>query len=249
MQAHEVNRDSEEHANGYRIQVAGLSFAYPDGRVALRDVSLRVTAGEKVALVGHNGAGKSTLLLHLIGILHGNGRVWIDGVELTPETARRIRSKLGLIFQDPNDQLFSPTVFDDVAFGPLNMGFSDEEVVARTEAALAQVGLSDFGPRMPHHLSLGEKKRVSIATVLSMSPTILALDEPSAGLDPKGRRELIELLQRLPLTILLASHDLALVREVCDRAVVMAQGRVVAELSPDELPEHESLLYPQDLAE
>jgi len=228
------------------VVVENLRFTYPDGQQALRGVSFRVAPREKVGLVGHNGAGKSTLLLQLIGILRGQGSVRIAGLDLDDRTVRRIRSQVGLVFQDPNDQLFSPTVFDDVAFGPLHMGLPVDEIVSRAEAALACVGMSDYADRMPHHLSLGEKKRVAIATVLSMDPIILALDEPSAGLDPQGRRDLIALLRRLPQTILVASHDLDLVRQVCDRAIVMAVGRIVADLLPDELPEHEALLYPQD---
>ena len=231
----------------HRVYIEGLSFSYPDGHAALNGVSLQVSPGEKVALVGHNGAGKSTLLLHLIGILRGDGVLRIDGLDVSDENVRRIRAKVGLVFQDPNDQLFSPTVFDDVAFGPLHMGLPEEEVLARSHVALEQVGMRGFAQRMPHHLSLGERKRVSIATVLSMEPTILALDEPSAGLDPQARRDLISLLQRLQHTMLVASHDLDLVREVCTRAVVMADGRVVAELTPAELAEHEDSLYPLEV--
>ncbi len=210
-----------------RIEIEHLTYSYPDGRVALRDVSLDVSPGEKVGLMGHNGAGKSTLLLHLIGVLRGEGVVRVDGLELSDQTVRRIRGKVGLVFQDPDDQLFSPTVFDDVAFGPLNMGLPDDEVVERTHWALEQVQMGNYAARMPHHLSLGEKKKVSIATVLSMKPLILALDEPSAGLDPAARRNLIELLQRLPQTMLIASHDIAFVREVCNRIIVMEAGRIV----------------------
>ena len=231
-----------------QVSVEGLRFSYPDGRVALKGVSLSIAAGEKVALVGHNGAGKSTLLLSLIGILRGEGVVRVNGLELSDGNVRRIRAQVGLVFQDPNDQLFSPTVFDDVAFGPLHMGLPEDEVVARAEAALEQVGMSDFAQRMPHHLSLGEKKRVSVATVLSMDPVLLALDEPSAGLDPPVRRELIALLRKLPHSLLMASHDLDLVRAVADRAIVMAQGLIVADIRSDELSEHEHLLCPQSVS-
>ena len=229
------------------IRVQDLLFSYPDGRQALSGVSLHVAPGEKVGLVGHNGAGKSTLLLLLIGILRGQGAVRIENLVLNNDTVRRIRSKVGLVFQDPNDQLFSPTVFDDVAFGPLHMGLSDHEVVERVNSALAQVGMRDYAQRMPHHLSLGEKKRASIATVLAMQPAILALDEPSVGLDPKGRRELIVLLRRLPQTMVIASHDLGLIGQVCGRVLVLANGRIIADLSPSALSEHEALLYPQEL--
>ncbi len=222
-----------------RIEIEHLNFSYPDGRVALRDVSLDVAPGEKVGLMGHNGAGKSTLLLHLIGILRGEGVVRVDGLELNDQTVRRIRGKVGLVFQDPDDQLFSPTVFDDVAFGPLNMGLPDDEVVERTHWALAQVQMSDYALRMPHHLSLGEKKKISIATVLSMKPLILALDEPTSGLDPAARRNLIELLQRLPQTMLIASHDVAFVREVCTRVITLSAGQVL-NTNEQEIAEAES---------
>lgn len=211
------------------IEIERLSFRYPDGRQALQDITLSVAAGEKVALMGPNGAGKSTLLLHLNGILRGEGRVRIDGMELSDRNVRIIRGKVGLVFQDPDDQLFSPTVFDDVAFGPLNMGLSEEEVRARTAWALAQVQMSDYAARMPHHLSLGEKKRIAIATVLSMQPHILALDEPSAGLDPAARQNLLDLLKNLPQTMLIASHDVEFVREVCNRTIALERGRIVAD--------------------
>ena len=210
------------------VELRRFSFAYPDGHQALCEVDLDVLPGEKVGLVGHNGAGKSTLLLQLIGILRGTGSLRIEGVELNDQTVRRIRSQVGLVFQDPDDQLFSPTVFDDVAFGPLNMGLPEAVVVERVAWALEQVQMGEYAGRMPHHLSLGERKKIAIATVLSMQPSILALDEPSAGLDPQARRNLIDLLQRLPQAMLIASHDLDLVDEVCDRAVVLDKGRVAA---------------------
>jgi cobalt/nickel transport system ATP-binding protein len=232
-------------SNHSHVEIEALSFSYPDGRSALANVSIDIAPGEKVGLVGHNGAGKSTLLLHLIGILKGRGTIRVDGIEVNVDNLRQVRSKVGLVFQDPNDQLFSPTVFDDVAFGPLNMGLSDAEVKLRTESALEQVSMGDFAERMPHHLSLGEKKKASIATVLSMQPVILALDEPAAGLDPKGRRDLVSLLCSLPQTMLLASHDLDLISQVCNRAIVLRSGRVVADLQADQLPERETLLYQQ----
>ncbi|MHB0858177.1 MAG: energy-coupling factor ABC transporter ATP-binding protein [Anaerolineae bacterium] len=211
------------------IVLRKVSYSYPDGHCALDGVSLALRAGEKVGLVGPNGAGKSTLLLHLNGILRGQGQVCVEGLDLDERTVRLIRSKVGLVFQDPDDQLFCPTVFEDVAFGPLNMGLDEEEVVARTRWALAQVQMQDFAQRMPHHLSLGEKKKIAIATVLSMEPSVLALDEPSAGLDPEARYNLIGLLARLPQAMLIASHDLDLVRQTCERAIVLQAGRVVAD--------------------
>jgi cobalt/nickel transport system ATP-binding protein len=211
------------------LVVEHLRFTYPDGHVALRDVSLIVNPGEKVALVGPNGAGKSTLTLHLNGILQGEGVVRVGGLDVNRANLPLIRARVGLVFQNPDDQLFSPTVFEDVAFGPLHMGLPEAEVRRRVAAALAEVGMSDYGPRLSHHLSMGEKKRIAIATVLAMAPDILVLDEPSAGLDPRGRRQLIELLRTLPLTMLVSTHDMAMVRELFPRMVIMDEGCVVAD--------------------
>ncbi|MCB9007396.1 MAG: ABC transporter ATP-binding protein [Ardenticatenaceae bacterium] len=211
------------------LEVANLSFDYPDGHQALHTVSLSIGAGEKVALVGPNGAGKSTLMLHLNGLLAGDGTLAVAGLPIRKENLPLIRSKVGMVFQNPDDQLFSPTVFDDVAFGPLHMGYPEAEVRQRVETALAQVGMAGFGERLSHHLSIGQKKRVAIATVLSMDPEILVLDEPSAGLDPRARRSLIELLRELPLTMLVSTHDMLLVQELFPRMIVMDEGRVVAD--------------------
>ena len=211
------------------LEVTNLTFAYPDGHQALHDVSLSIGVGEKVALVGPNGAGKSTLMLHLNGLLAGDGTLAVAGLPVSKENLPLIRSKVGMVFQNPDDQLFSPTVFDDVAFGPLHMGYPEAEVRQRVAKALAQVGIVDFGERLSHHLSIGQKKRVAVATVLSMNPEILVLDEPSAGLDPRARRSLINLLRELPVTMLVSTHDMLLVRELFPRMVVMDEGRVVAD--------------------
>jgi cobalt/nickel transport system ATP-binding protein len=211
------------------VEISHLSFAYPDGQAALHDVSLSVRAGEKVALVGPNGAGKSTLLLHLNGILTGHGDVRIDGLPVTPQNVARVRAMVGLVFQSPDDQLFSPTVFDDVAFGPIYQGLPVPEVRRRVDEALTAVGMSDYARRASHHLSVGEKKRIAIATVLSMRPRILVLDEPSAGVDPRARRGLINLLRELPQTIIVTTHDLHLVRDLIPRTVIMDQGVIVAD--------------------
>jgi cobalt/nickel transport system ATP-binding protein len=212
------------------IEVAGLEFAYPDGRRALQGVDLKVGAGERVAILGANGAGKSTLLLQLIGILRPQaGSVSVFGVRVDKKSVREVRRRLGLVFQMPDDQLFCTSVFDDVAFGPRNLGIPEHEVKRRVEAALAGVGLDGFGDRMAHHLSPGEKKRASIATVLSMDAECLALDEPTSLLDPRTRREIAGLLRSLPQTQLIVTHDLELARETCTRAVVMDGGRVVAD--------------------
>jgi cobalt/nickel transport system ATP-binding protein len=224
------------------IEIDSLSYAYPDGRSALRDVSLGVRLGEKVALVGPNGAGKSTLLLHLNGILQGEGTVRVMGQQVAEPHLARIRSQVGLVFQDPDDQLFSPTVFEDVAFGPLYAGLEEEEIRRRVAWALAQVELEGYAERISHHLSLGEKKRAAIATVLSMQPEILALDEPTSGLDPRTRRRLIGLLRELPQTMLVATHDMQFVAQVFPRTVVLDGGWVVADGPTDELLADEQLL-------
>ena len=213
----------------HTIEVRQLSFGYPDGFPALRGVDLHIEPGEKVALVGPNGAGKSTLILHLNGILRGQGEVRVCGLPVADDNLGRIRASVGLVFQDPDDQLFSPSVGEDVAFGPSYMGLPQDEVDRRVERALASVGMPDSATRVPHHLSGGEKKRVAIATVLAMDPEILVLDEPTAGLDPRGRRGLIRLLGDLPQTMLVATHDLRMVEELFPRTVVMDQGKIVAD--------------------
>lgn len=212
----------------HKIEVQDLSFNYPDGRQALRGVTLCVAPGEKIALVGPNGAGKSTLLLHLNGILRGAGSVCVAGMDLNEVNLGKIRAAVGLVFQNPDDQLFSPTVLDDVAFGPLNMGLPEAAVRIKTEAALAAVGMADYINRNSHHLSIGEKKRIAIATVLSMDPEILVLDEPTAGLDPRARRNLITLLRQLDMTMLVSTHDMRMVAELFDRTAIMEDGRIVA---------------------
>lgn len=212
------------------VHIEGLVFRYPNGHQALHGLDLRIQPGEKVALIGPNGAGKSTLMLHLNGIhLPTEGRVVIDGLPVTRETLGRIRSLVGLVFQDPDDQLFSPTVYDDVAFGPIHMGLTKEEVDQRVARALHAVGLAGFEQRQPFHLSIGQRKRAALATVLSMSPRLLVLDEPSAGLDPRGRRELIGLLRTLEQSLLVSTHDMRLVAEVFPRTIILDEGRIVAD--------------------
>jgi cobalt transport protein ATP-binding subunit len=212
------------------IDVEHVHFVYPDGFEALRGIYLRIARGEKVALVGPNGAGKSTLMLHLNGInTPTHGEVRIGGTAIDRKSVKRIRAEVGLVFQDPDDQLFSPTVFEDVAFGPLHMGVPEVEIHERVERALAAVGMTGFERRLPHRLSLGQRKRVALATVLSMDPSILVFDEPSAGLDPRGRRELIQLLRTLDQTLLVSTHDMRLVAEVFPRTVVMDGGEIVGD--------------------
>jgi cobalt/nickel transport system ATP-binding protein len=213
----------------HSIEIKNLSYTYPDGTAALHDVSLNISPGEKVALVGPNGAGKSTLILHLNGILSDKGEVHVCGLNVVKENLGRVRSCVGLVFQSPDDQLFSPTVFDDVAFGPLYQGLPVGEIHARVSEALGAVRMQKYANRVSHHLSMGEKKRIAIATVLSMHPEILVLDEPTGGLDPRSRRVLIHLLQELPLTMLASTHDMHLVQEAFPRMIILDNGRVVAD--------------------
>jgi cobalt/nickel transport system ATP-binding protein len=245
MFATEIVEEQEIKAVPWVIEVKDLHFAYHDGRTVLHDVNLAIRQGEKVAIVGPNGAGKSTLMLHLNGIFgsnDGSDGVRIMGQALSKANLGVIRAQVGLVFQDPDDQLFSPTVFDDVAFGPLHMGFPEDEVRRKVAWALEQVGMSDYVERVSHHLSIGEKKRVAIATVLSMSPEILLLDEPSAGLDPRARRSLIYLLNDMTQTILVSTHDMRLVEELFPRMVIMDEGRIVADGPTALLLDDEELL-------
>jgi len=225
------------------IEVQNLSYAYPDGHQALRGVSLALRPGDKVALVGPNGAGKSTLLVHLNGILDKqSGLINICGTELNHKTVTRVRAMVGLVFQSPDDQLFSPTVFDDVAFGPIYQGLPPGEIHARVEEALRMVHMEAYIRRVSHHLSVGEKKRIAIATVLSMKPDVLVLDEPTAGLDPRARRTLIELLRELPQTMIVATHDLPMVKELMPRTMIMDGGQVVADDQTHQILANQPLL-------
>ncbi len=227
----------------HRLVASNLTHNYPDGTVALKDVSLRVDHGEAVAIVGANGAGKSTLLLHLNGSLKATaGQIIVGDTLLKKETLPIIRRTLGMVFQDPDDQLFMPTVFDDVAFGPVNLGLASEEVTVRVETALQHVAALALRDKAPYHLSSGEKKRVAIATVLAMMPDILVLDEPTNGLDPKSRRDLIGLLKAFHHTRIITSHDLDMVLEVCPRTIVLHQGRVMADGPTPEIFKNVDLL-------
>jgi cobalt/nickel transport system ATP-binding protein len=211
----------------YAVRIIRLSYTYPDGTKALEGIDLDVRCGERVAIVGPSGAGKSTLLLHLNGVLTGNGSVKIIGVNLEQSSLRQIRRQVGLLFQDPNDQLFCPTVFEDIAFGPLNLSVPAEEIPRRVEKALQDSGLDrSIRSRSSHHLSLGERRRVSLATVLAMEPEILGMDEPTSNLDPRNRRHLIDVISGLKATLIVATHDLELVLDVCSRTVLMDQGKI-----------------------
>jgi cobalt/nickel transport system ATP-binding protein len=212
------------------LTVAGLRFAYPDGSAALAGVDLTVMPGERVAVLGPNGAGKTTFVLQLNGMLEGAaGTITVGGVTLAPKTRREIRAKVGVVFQDPDDQLFMPTVEADVAFGPANQGLGGDELRARVAEALDQVGLRDEAGRAPHTLSAGQRRRAAVAGVLAMRPELLVLDEPSSSLDPAARRELADVIASLKLTTLLVTHDLPYALELCPRAVVLDRGIVVAD--------------------
>jgi cobalt transport protein ATP-binding subunit len=219
----------------HTIEIRDVSFTFPNGRHALRGIDLVIPPGEKAALVGPNGAGKSTLMLQLNGILRGEGEIRVCGIPVTERTLGEVRAGVGLVFQNPDDQLFSPTVFEDVAFGPTYMGLPESEIHQRVGETLGAVGMTGMGNRISHHLSAGEKKRVAIATVLAMDPEILVLDEPTSGLDPRGRRELIELLRALPQTMLVATHDIRMVAELFSRTIVIDEGRIVRDGKTDEI--------------
>ncbi len=222
--------------------IEGLHYTYPDGTPALRGVDLLVRKGETVALMGPNGAGKSTLALHLNGILTGTGKVEVMGLEVNKKNVRAVRDLVGLVFQDPDDQLFSPTVEEDVSFGPLNQRLPAEQVRHAVARALTWVGMEGSENRSPHHMSFGEKKRISLATVLAMDPEILVLDEPVANLDPRGRREFTELLNTLDGTKVIVTHDFDIARDVCGRVVLMEDGQVVADGGPADILSDNGLL-------
>jgi cobalt/nickel transport system ATP-binding protein len=224
------------------LEINHLQYSYPDGQRALQGISLRLDPSEKVALVGPNGSGKSTLLLNVIGILQGDGEIRVGGIEVLNRNLPLIRANVGFVFQNPDDQLFSPTVFEDVAFGPLHMGFAEEVAREKVENALELVHMGKYSSRLSHHLSMGEKKRISMATVLSMEPEILLLDEPTAGLDPRSRRNLIQLLEELPQSMLVATHDLLMVRELFPRMIVLDDGVVVADGKTKQILQNEELL-------
>jgi cobalt/nickel transport system ATP-binding protein len=229
------------------LQVRGLSYRYPDGAQALKGVDLEVLGGERVAVIGPNGAGKSTLFFHLNGTFRGQGEVTVLGKSLNDSSIYEIRREVGLVFQDPNDQLFMPTVFEDVAFGPINLGLSEIEVRDRVKTALHQVGMEGSEALVPHHLSLGQRKKIALASVLALEPKILAFDEPSSGLDHRSRRALIEFLKTLKETILIATHDLDMVCELCTRALIIDEGRIVYVGSIPEIFDKEEVLQAHGL--
>lgn len=232
----------------HTVEALDLHHSYPDGTVALRGVSFRITHGESVAIVGENGAGKSTLLLHLNGYLAPTGgEVRIGGLPLNRDTLPAVRRAVGMVFQDPDDQLFMPTVFEDVAFGPLNLGLPAEEVEGRVAKALETVGMGGLGGRPPYKLSGGEKRAVAIATVLAMEPDILVMDEPTANLDPRSRRRLIQLLRSFSHTKIIATHDLDMALDLCGRTLVLHEGRIAADGPTRDILRDESILGPCSL--
>ncbi|HET8595050.1 MAG TPA: ABC transporter ATP-binding protein [Intrasporangium sp.] len=212
------------------LDVRGLAYAYPDGHQALYGVNLHVHQGERVALLGPNGAGKTTLVLHLNGILTaGAGTVEVSGLPVSRDNLQEIRRRVGIVFQDPDDQLFMPTVHDDVAFGPANLGLRGAELESRVTRALEQVGMADYANRPPHHLSFGQRRRVAVATVLAMDPEVLVMDEPSSNLDPASRRELADIVKSLDVTVLMVTHDLPYALELCERSVILSDGVIAAD--------------------
>lgn len=229
------------------LEVRGLAYAYPDGTQALFGVDLTVARGERVAVLGPNGAGKTTLVLHLNGILHGGlGTVRVGGLEIRPadkKTVREIRRRVGIVFQDPDDQLFMPTVREDVAFGPANLGMRGPDLDRRVDEALRAVGMQDVADRAPQHLSFGQRRRVAIATVLAMRPEILVLDEPTSNLDPASRRELTQVLRALDITVLMVTHDIPYAAELCPRTVILSGGVIAADRPTHQLLADEELLH------
>ncbi|GII66965.1 putative ABC transporter ATP-binding protein [Sphaerisporangium krabiense] len=225
------------------LRVGELAYAYPDGTQALFGVDLTIGRGERVALLGPNGAGKTTLVMHLNGILTaGHGTVEVAGLPVRKDTLPEIRRRVGLVFQDPDDQLFMPTVREDVAFGPANLGVRGAELELRVKEALEQVGLPDIADRPPHHLSFGQRRRVAVATVLAMRPEILVLDEPSSNLDPASRRELAQILRSLDVTVLMVTHDLPYALELCERSLILSGGVIAADGPTREILADDALL-------
>jgi cobalt/nickel transport system ATP-binding protein len=211
------------------IEIENFTYKYPDGTAALSDISLSVEHGQKVALIGPNGAGKSTLLLVMAGFAKGTGKVLVDGLEINDKNLKQIRTRLGCCMENPDDQLFMPTLFDDVAFGPLNMGLGPEQVKERVAEALATVGLAQMADKAPHHLSAGQKRAAAVATILAMSPKIITLDEPDGSLDPRNRNNLMKLLRSLTQTLIIATCNMNFAASIAERAVLLDNGRIIAD--------------------
>ncbi|MCX6641275.1 MAG: ABC transporter ATP-binding protein [bacterium] len=234
--------DAPPLLNDTAILVSNLSCDYPDGTTALRDVDLSIRRGASLALIGPNGAGKSSLLLCLVGLLPVRGDVYIAGEKLTPANAARLRRKTALVFQDPDDQLFMPALEEDVAFGPINLGLPDDEVQCRVERALTQVNLLDKRHKPPHHLSYGEKRRAALATALAMQADILLLDEPTSNLDAATAQELTAYLSEFPGTLIVATHELRLAKDLCQQCALLAEGKIVVSGATEDILRNEALL-------
>ncbi len=215
------------------VEIADLYYKYPDGTPALNGINLTIKEGESIAIVGHNGAGKSTMLKHLNGILIGHGKIHIAGLPLNKKNLRTIRNYVGMVFQNPDDQLFCPTVYDDVAFGLINMEMEEQEIRKRVKKTLEHVGLQGFEKRAAHHLSFGQKKRVALATILSMLPKLLVFDEPTSNLDPRNEKAFLDLVKSLPSTKIIVSHDLPILFQLCERFIVISGGKIVEDTTRD----------------
>ena len=227
----------------HAIEIEHLSFAYPDGTAALHDVSLSIKSGESIGLVGPNGAGKSTLVNHFNGyFLPQNGRITVNGVDLTKKTSERIRKDVGLVFQNPDDQLFMPRVWDDAAFGPTNLGWQPQRIQEDVERILRHLGVWELRERAPFHLSQGQKRFAAFATILVMQPSIIVMDEPTSDLDPRNRRKLIDLVKNLAGTRISVSHDLDFIWDVCDRVVVISSGKIAADGATREILSSKDIL-------
>ncbi len=225
------------------IYIKNLSFDYPDKKEVLSDINLTIKAGEDIALIGRNGAGKSTLLMSMVGILSVVGEIEISGIKMKKENLGEIRRRVGFVFQNPDDQLFMPTIFDDISFGPLNFGFSKDETEKKVKDVLKIVGLEGYDFRKPHHLSLGEKKRAAIATILVLEPEVIIFDEPTLALDPGGCRKIIKFIKSIKSTKIVATHDLEMVLELCNRVILMDNGKIVADGNTKEILADRKLMY------
>lgn len=229
--------------NEQYLSVNKLSFEYPDGYKALSDISFKLSKGERLGVLGPNGAGKTTLILHLNGILGGlNGDIKLNEISYTEENISQIRKSVGLVFQDPDDQLFMPTVLEDVMFGPKNFGFNEEQTKENSIKALEQVKMLEYIDKPPHHLSFGQKRKVAIASVLASEPELLVLDEPSSNLDPASRRELIDILKNLEVSIILVTHDLPMALEICGRSIILNNGKVTADTDTYKILKDENIM-------
>jgi len=225
------------------LKINNLSYTYPDGHKALNDINFSIDQGESICVLGPNGAGKTTLILHLNGILGDlTGEIEVDGLKYTPENIGEIRKTVGVVFQDPDDQLFMPTVLEDVMFGPKNFGYTNEEAEKNAVEALKMVGMDDSQDRAPHHLSFGQKRKVAIATVLASKPKLLVLDEPASNLDPASRRDLIEILINLDISIILVTHDLPMALEICERSLILNEGTIKKDSLTKAILQNEQLM-------